>query len=305
MLKVSTNRFTLWLLPACGLPDVQNLSRCETASAAAHLRPQPQPAASRALEVWRCATVDASASRAVHAVQCPPVPPYSPLVRALDVWRCGCRPSSRAAGDSSRAPSSSAVSLELRLLAGKAVRRLPARAGASLSRRGGERCCMGLGPVAADVAMSSSVWWKMSCRVACRQGMPHIGKARPTTSSHPLLLSSLNCLRWPVTQAWRRYWFSARSSFPPSCRVAYIGACGSNNQGIRVCILSRSRLRCPARGSRFASADAARRAHVLHSRQLAAGSIPARLCACAHSLVMAAALIYNAWPTVVAAQGAV
>ncbi len=201
MLKVSTHRFTLWLLPACGLPDVQILSRCETASAAAHLRPQPQPAASSRSGgvALRHTTVDASASRAVHAVQCPPVPPYSPLVRALDVWRCGCRPSSRAAGDSSRPPSSSAVSLEVRLLAGKAVRRLPARAGASLSRRGGERCCMGLGPVAADVAMSSSVWWKMSCRVACRQGMPHIEKARPITSSHPLLLSSLNCLRWPVT----------------------------------------------------------------------------------------------------------
>ena len=110
-----------------------------------------------ALQVWHCTPADASALCAVHLVQYPPVPPYNPLVRALDVWRCGCSSSSRAAGDSSRPPSSSAVSLEVRLLAGKAASRLPPRAGALLSRRGGERCCTGLGEVAADVAMSSSV----------------------------------------------------------------------------------------------------------------------------------------------------
>ena len=156
-----------------------------------------------ALQVWHCATADASALCAVHLVQCPPVPPYNPLVRALDVWRCGCRPSSRAAGDSSRAPSSSAVSLEVRLLAGKAASRLPPRGGASLSRRGGERCCTGLGEVAADVAMSSSVWWKMSCRVACRQGRVHFERDRPMTSSHLLFLDLLHCLSWPVTKGWK------------------------------------------------------------------------------------------------------
>ena len=66
---------------------------------------------------------------------------------------------------------------------------------------------------------------------------------------------------------------------PPSCRVASIGVCGTNSQGTPVCMLSRRGRRCPARGSRLASADAARRANVLHSTPGAAGPIPARLCA--------------------------
>ena len=186
MLEGSTDRFK------CAAASLR-ASKCEDAFLDARLRQQPpicdpdQSLLVCTLQVWRCTMADASALCAMPLVQCPPVPPYSPLVRALDVWRCG-RPSSRAAGDSSRPPSSSAVSLEVRLLAGKAVSRLPARAGALLSRRGGERCCTGLGEVPADVAMSSSVWWKMSCRVACRQCRGHIERDTLIECSHTLLL---------------------------------------------------------------------------------------------------------------------
>ena len=80
--------------------------------------------------------------------------------------------------------------------------------------------------------------------------------------------SSLTCLRWPVTWAWRHVLVLCEIFNPPFMQGGLHGVCGRNSQGTHVCLLRRRTRTCPARGSRLASADAVRHANVMHSRQV-------------------------------------
>ena len=98
VLVVSAVRFTHLLLPpACGLPDVEMPFGCKNASAAAHLRPQPQPAAglrsaSVALRYSRCLCIVCRASCAVPT--CASVQPAGPrtgrVALRLQALQQGC-----------------------------------------------------------------------------------------------------------------------------------------------------------------------------------------------------------------------